>query len=288
MADRPGNDKRPPRARSGIGAIKVNYAIYQAEAKKKMKIVLRGTSESQVHNEYLQVWAETGTAGLAAFVFILVTFFMNAFRSLRERGHSMPWLTIGIISAVSGLLVDSLSNFPLHIVPTSFLFWSYTGMSFRTGAKEHKSFALKQPLLRTVLVFFIAVIFIKAVFNEFAADLHRRSADLAFEAGDWKGAIAGYRKAHGYSPVNGRICYDLGMAYVNKKDYPSAVKAFRESIRIRNYGEVYNDLANCNYLLGDIPEAIKNWEIAVQLELPDSDAQEKVRHNLRLLKKEPQ
>ncbi len=274
----------------GIGAVKVNYALSQAEARKKMRIVLRGTSESQVHNEYLQICAEAGALGLAAFLGIIVVFFAGVFR--RRAPDSQPWITAGITAAVTGILVDSIPNFPLHIVPTGFLFWSYLGLMETPGTEDHKQAKQKiastgntvQVVYKTAIILVIILLWLKTVPNEFIADLRRSNGDMASKTKNWKKAAAEYEKAHRLSPVNGRICYDLGMAYVRLNDYDSAIRSFKESIRIRNYGEVYNDLANCYYLKDMKREAVKNWETAVYLGLPDPDDQDKVIKNLNILK----
>ncbi len=274
----------------GMGAVKVNYALYQEKARKKMRIVLRGTSESQVHNEYMQIWAEAGILGLISFLGIIIVFFSGALKYLKTLEKKQKWIVIGIISAVAGILIDSISNFPLHIVPTGFLFWTYLAMTednkTESGREETSAGKPVQIISGAILSLIIVLAWVKTTPVEFAADIHRSNADLANNAENWQLAITEYEKAHRLSPVNGRICYDLGMAYVNIKDYDNAIIAFRESIKIRNYGEVYNDLANCYYLKGMKTEAIENWEVAVRLELPDPYAQEKVENNLKILKKQ--
>ena len=274
----------------GIGAIKVNYALYQIKAKQKMRIILRGTSESQVHNEYLQILAEAGFVGLASFLCIIIVFFINAFRQLREKNLDSKWISIGIIAGVAGILIDSISNFPLHIIPTGFLFWLYLGMiekgnnACEKAVIEKKAVFTGGPLIRIILVIIIIMSWIRTAAMEFVADAHRATGDSAFAAGDWQKTISEHSTAHKLNPVDGQACYVLGMAFVNMKDFDSAIRAFKESIKIRNYGEVYNDLANCYYMKGMKDEAIRNWEIALKLELPNSDDQDKVRNNLKILK----
>ena len=274
----------------GIGAIKVNYALYQIEAKQKMRIILRGTSESQVHNEYIQILAEAGVIGLAAFLSIIIVFFINAFRQLREKNPDSKWINIGIIAGVAGILIDSGANFPLHIIPTGFLFWLYLGMiekgnnACEKAVIEKKAVFTGGSLIRIILIIIIMMVWIRTAAMEFVADIHRANGDSAFAAGNWQKTISEHTIAHELNPVDGQACYVLGMAFVNMKDFDSAIRVFKESIKIRNYGEVYNDLANCYYMKGMKDEAIRNWEIALKLELPNSDDQDKVRENLRIIR----
>ena len=285
----------------GIGAVKVNYALYQAKAKEKMKIPLLGTSESQIHNEYLQIWAEAGIVGLLAFLSVILGFFYIGIKRLRKcRDTISVGILIGILASVSGILIDSVPNFPLHIVPTGFLFWLYLGIAERTGEAQEpgpgKAFPpgeygspRRVTFGRVVGQIFVISVFLLLWFKfgalEFIADIHRKNGDIASAKKNWGKAVAEYQLAHRLNPTHGRICYDLGMAYVERKEYDRAIWAFSESIKIRHYGEVYNDLGNCYYLKGMKDEAIENWEMAVKLGLPIPEDQEIVERNLQLLKR---
>lgn len=285
----------------GIGAVKVNYALYQAKAKEKMEIPLRATSESQIHNEYLQIWAEAGIVGLLAFLSIILAFFYAGIKQLRKRKDIISGgILIGILASVAGILMDSIPNFPLHIVPTGFLFWLYLGVAERIGEEQEPgpekpippggyvsprrvTFGRRLGQILVILVFLF--FWFKFGVLEFIADSHRRNGDIAIAEKNWGKAIAEYKLAHRLNPTHGRICYDLGMAYVERKEYERAIWAFLESINIRHYGEVYNDLGNCYYLKGRKDEAIENWEMAVKLGLPNPKDQEIVERNLQLLKR---
>ena len=91
----------------GVGQVKVVYPRYaRPEAVKK--------TASHLHNTPLQILAERGVLGLAAWVWIWVAFFVRAGRLLgrlgpdqgRERG-----LVAGSLAAIVGFLVAGLSEF---------------------------------------------------------------------------------------------------------------------------------------------------------------------------------
>ena len=285
----------------GIGAVKVNYALYQAKAKEKMEISLGATSESQIHNEYLQIWAEAGIVGLLAFLSIILGFFSAGIKQLRKCKDAISGgILIGILASVAGILMDSIPNFPLHIVPTGFLFWLYLGVAERIGEVQEpgpekgtapgeylspRRVTFGRLLGQIFLILFFLSLWFKFGVMEFIADIHRKNGDIANAEKNWGKAIAEYQLAHRLNPTHGRICYDLGMAYVERKEYDRAIWAFSESIKIRHYGEVYNDLGNCYYLKGMKDEAIENWEMSARLGLPNPEDQEIVERNLQLLKR---
>lgn len=71
---------------------------------------------THVHNDYLEVLAETGLPGGLVLVVALVFFFRLAFRHLEERlGHESGWIQVGAAVACVGLLIHSLLDFNLRI-----------------------------------------------------------------------------------------------------------------------------------------------------------------------------
>jgi O-antigen ligase len=69
-----------------------------------------------VHDDYLEVVAETGLPGGLVLVVALVLFFRLAFRRLRERlRHEEGWIQLGAAVGCVGLLVHSLVDFNLRI-----------------------------------------------------------------------------------------------------------------------------------------------------------------------------
>lgn len=280
----------------GIGNLKVNYALYQVKARERIKIPLPGTSESQAHNEYLQVWAETGTLGLLTFLGIFGIYFLNRLKQVaghrpQATSERTKFLLMGSLSAVFGTLIFCLTNFPLRICPTAALFWIIMGISSRhlpvRQARSDGSIGYKTPsplkgegrgeggkyprpsyvwCTRTLAAILWLLIFSKLILPRFAAEVYRKKGDIYQLQKNYPAAVAAYEKAIALDyPHSERTYYDLGMGRVKLKDWDKAIDAFKGSISLRNYGEVYNDLANCYYLKGNYPEALKNWEFALKL-----------------------
>ena len=78
------------------------------------------------HNEFLEVLSETGIAGCAAFLLVLVLLASAARRALRERPGDL--VAAGCAAALAGGLVDNLSSVSLRIAPDALLFWMTAGV----------------------------------------------------------------------------------------------------------------------------------------------------------------
>ncbi|MCC7264039.1 MAG: O-antigen ligase family protein [Candidatus Latescibacteria bacterium] len=79
------------------------------------------------HNEYLQIWAESGLLGLVGFVGLMVVVVAGAVKA--EWQTKSPDLVLwGAIGLIAVMLVDSLVNYPLRLPLNSTIFWLALGM----------------------------------------------------------------------------------------------------------------------------------------------------------------
>jgi hypothetical protein len=74
-----------------------------------------GSFTNEAHNEYLQVWNETGIAGLLAYLGVFVCFFINARARFRMQSLDEKLLQISAGASVCVFLLDSLMSFPLRL-----------------------------------------------------------------------------------------------------------------------------------------------------------------------------
>jgi putative inorganic carbon (HCO3(-)) transporter len=80
------------------------------------------------HNCYLQMAAETGVLGLAAFLWILFVLFLNAMKSLRSiQDRYFEILLLGSMAGAAGFLIHSFVDTGLYSVKLGNLFWIMMG-----------------------------------------------------------------------------------------------------------------------------------------------------------------
>jgi O-antigen ligase len=92
-----------------------------------------GRLAEHAHNDWLEIWAETGLLGLAAWMALLAVWAVAIIRALAAQ-HLAPRpriLLVALASAVLALLVNALFNFPLHDPARASLFWLLLALSAR-------------------------------------------------------------------------------------------------------------------------------------------------------------
>jgi O-antigen ligase len=95
-----------------------------------------GLDTSYAHNDYLQVFAESGIVGLAFVLWLLALLGRRIFRALSspmsaEARFTIVWLTVGIVAA----LVHSIADFGLRIPGVGFMFTLLLAIFVRVSAE---------------------------------------------------------------------------------------------------------------------------------------------------------
>jgi glycosyltransferase involved in cell wall biosynthesis len=92
------------------------------------------------HNLFLQITCDTGIVGLVIFLVLLVSFYRAMCTALRKETHrDAKIFQIAVISAISGFLLESMTDYTFYNYRVTFLFWAVLalGMLF-TRADELK------------------------------------------------------------------------------------------------------------------------------------------------------
>ena len=127
----------------GIGMYKVKFFEYRDKVLDKIPYFGAYEKAEQAHNEYLQLWAEMGTIGITAVIWLIISYFVYAIKLIiprssaagllyipsplegegRVRGTTNNQLMIiGLTSGVIAILIDAIGSFPFHIAPSAVVF----------------------------------------------------------------------------------------------------------------------------------------------------------------------
>jgi hypothetical protein len=272
----------------GAGNLKVNFANYQSKVKRDF--VLKSTSESNLHNEFLQRFAETGIIGLSVFLSVFFVFFFRCAKLLlHEIGTEETRFNLiaGIFTGVFSVFIYGLTNFPFSIIPISATMFVFFGISESFVKEKYlQQFSQKYVRLPAFLItgFILILLIYKIVIPRLSGDIARHRGDIYFAEGKIQPAILEYEKAVRSDYYNcERSAFNLGEAYRKLNQIDKAVDAYKISAALRNYGEVYNNIGNCYYLKKDFNNALFYWKKAVEIGLPDDNVQNQVIKTIDIL-----
>ncbi len=257
---------------SGLGTFKYNSLRYQA------KFFEQGDNYSiyphefadKAHNEYLQLWAELGTIGLAIFFWLLIAYFNYGIRYLkREKDEQKQGIMIGLMGAVVAVLVDGIFGFPLHLPATIVLFWLVMGLAVVVGLKDEVN-AKKINISRFKPYLYIGIIFLTiflcvTVMRPFMARIYwyYGNEEIKNQNYDYNKAIKIYEKALKWDPYLGNLYYDLGTIFMKRELYNTALANFEKSAKYFDFPNLPLNLAIFYLAKGDLDKAIDEFKRAI-------------------------
>ena len=131
--------KAQPLLGIGYGSFNVMFWDYVARFQQSpdsalFKFVLseqiRGVSPGFVHNDYLQIAAETGVFALLIWLAFWSALLAQVWETAKRvrANHQATIFCAAILGAFVAFAVDGMFNFPLHIPVSSFFFWLLVGL----------------------------------------------------------------------------------------------------------------------------------------------------------------
>ncbi len=110
----------------GLGNYQVFHPWYQTQFFKDGFWREYVSFPERVHNEYMELTAETGVPGLILYIALIAAIIRTGFKALSSEGRRGE-LATGILSGFVALLLYALFQFPMHIVPVHSYFWIMAG-----------------------------------------------------------------------------------------------------------------------------------------------------------------
>lgn len=167
------------------------------------------------HNEFLQVASTTGLIGLAAYIWLWLTFIVEAWRASRQSRGEEKLFWSGLLASGVALLI--YNQFHFSVLSTSLLFWLYLGML----ARRRETFSFRLPtiftsgLIRTIgfAVFgFAALLLVIVCARPYLADIHFKQG-LAYLSSAWpERGLRFFRRAVELNPRVAQYRFSLAQA----------------------------------------------------------------------------
>lgn len=176
----------------GPGHYRFYHPFYSTGEFWRLKGVFGRIRHIRAHNDYLNILAETGIMGFAAFVAIISYLFVRIIRAARISSSEEPgfrrklWIC-GLGGGIFATLVQSLVDFNLYNTSSGFLFWIMAGfLAALTGSgissTNGNPFYRKISGILIILLSVIALIFVPPeLVHKLRAELLLRRANVAFQ-----------------------------------------------------------------------------------------------------------
>lgn len=213
---------------------------------------------TQVHNEYLHLWVETGLIGLIIFLaLVLFIIFYSAKKKGESRGFEDMCLS-GCIAGLSAVLIDNIFSTNLRNPSTAMFFWFLLGVcAGYIGNKEEVNFSVSRYLWHTIAI----TSFVLSLFTSFyriIPDVYYKRGVWAKEKGDYQTAIVNYSNTCIINAYNYEVWYKLAYIYGRTGNTEKA-----ETLYLLINNHLFPHYAKTDYNLGVIYKDKKEYEKAL-------------------------
>lgn len=185
--------------------------------------LLLGRETQMAHNNYLQIFVETGIIGLIAFLWLLARFLKRGIGLiLEEKTREEKILLLGYFAGVSGFLIHSLVDFGLYIpgiAMTIFVFLALMVSPTRAAARDAptqnaSSFAAK--LFLTIVILLVTTYMLLVVRKPMLGEKYLALSYKFAEKGEINKSISLLEKAIESCPRRAKYYFQLGLIYEGK------------------------------------------------------------------------
>ncbi|MFN0117166.1 MAG: tetratricopeptide repeat protein [Elusimicrobiota bacterium] len=281
----------------GLGQFHVQFPSY-AQADLISKWPKGDFIVNFAHNEYIQTLAETGVVGFLPFLAIVFSFI--CFWYLNCRKKDLIYKNIYFYSGLGAifLLIQNFFSVDMRFSVSFFIFFAFLGMTTKFILLEEKKLKLDSDTSRVVLpqsfapvaikwfvifMFFLGMIgfVLPRIFKPYQAQKEVSAAPGFFDERllDPAKSIQSLEQLHQQYPKEPSILEKLSYAYAKEmKTTDGKLNIIMAENAIRSYRllseidptriSAYNNMANINYTMGRVDEAVKLWKKAVEIK-PD-------------------
>lgn len=261
--------KEHPLLGTGIGTFKKIYPKYQSKYLRTEKYGMFEGLSRFIHNDYLEITANTGILGLGAFLWLIVTLYWTGLKRLKQIDQSKysPNLLIIILSSLTAVLIHSFFHYSFYLPTTGMLFWLWLGLLNTDGAKAEKiKENIRPSVIRQSVTVLITILLLVWVTKPFIANLYFDKGCYYSMSGEYDVAIAMYKKSIEFNPRDENTRNNLGNAYRISGLYGKALKEYEEALKINPYlVEAHNNLGILHVNRGLYDEAIKEYMLAIEI-----------------------
>lgn len=259
----------------GLGRYHVEFPAYASPELRQLWPQQR-VIVNFAHNEYLQVLAETGVAGIAALLGVLAAFGRWVWREwplIQDPARSR--VCAGLAAAALSLWVQALGSPDLRFGVSSFVLFFSMAAATAWGTSRFQDVS---PFFRAGATATAAAFLTGWGYS--AAQPHRAQRRLAQQPSFHIAAspkerreIESLEAALARDPANADIAENLAYLYARARAFEPAIDRYAWVIQLApGRPGPHNNLGNLYYSIGDLPRAITHWSRSVDLKADQLDA----------------
>jgi|GEM_PF-1753479 len=227
------------------------------------------------HNEWLQVFAETGSLGFICLAGIL--FFIGYRLLLLAKDKRLDTFLLIMAISVSSIVLHNMVDVNMRYTTMAVIFWTQLGIMASAVEKDNYitgGFSIRWSKIPVyvLLIVFSAYLTWNFVVKSFFAETYFQSGINSKNENDWNRAVAYYEKALRYQPYNLSLMYYAGFAYDSFGKTDSAIETYKKiAVLAPYYAYVRKNLATCYLKLHDYNNALSQYSVHLLLNPYDPD-----------------
>lgn len=260
-------------AGTGPGSFQVNHVEATESLFNSSSSLYQGSADVIVrswfvHNEYLNVWLDSGIVGLGFFLSFLFFLFRDGFYSLLKKDETEAFILGGIFFGMVAFVIHNFVSFSCQLPSAGSLFFIFGGiLVYRQGTDELVSLP-GSPIKKRAVAFGLAVLLCAGpalmLFASCAGEYYWRQALVEEGKGNLEKALYCYDKAlliEGNYPELFRYKGDF---LFRQKRYTEAMSCFRQFVQFVPDIETHYRMALCCFELRRAKEGMSYLELTLR------------------------
>ncbi|MBU2490490.1 MAG: tetratricopeptide repeat protein [Proteobacteria bacterium] len=234
----------------GLGNHKIQYPLYVRRAVVE-KVFSEEAQLTNVHNDFLQTFAETGLVGVALLAWLALSLFRAVFAMLagKDRGNRLPVLAVAV--CMVGIGANSMVSFPFQrAIPPLALAACLASLARIYTPPEKRERAFPRLLAGFLALGFFAFFLVAAsTYSQWIkADAHYLRVTSAEKAEMWNLVLNEASTAYHFNPHRQKIQSYVGRAYIETGRYEEGIEALKKVLAA--YPNHMNALLNMGVAYG--------------------------------------
>ncbi|MBI5555274.1 MAG: O-antigen ligase family protein [Elusimicrobia bacterium] len=236
----------------GLGNFGAMYLVYKTA----------GLNSLYAHNHYLQLWSEIGIFGLFFWLVGVYKVVSGNLSNLAKQEPQRQFISLGLISATCGLLLNSLLDYSLAIPAIAIIWWVLLGLL--RFSLPTQFFSLKISLASRVVYLIAAIIMGVVITKPFLASQRYVSGLDYLNGKNTSAAKKMMQDSIVLDPLNAQAYGFLSDIAKKEGDLNTAIAYLQKAISLNEYfGPFHHNLALLYEAQGNLPQAIIEAERAL-------------------------